>query len=81
MSYIREMKAQRGHTSYLGRITHSSLKIYWSQNPLHVRISNIAKKEKKKKSNSPRIICPFQLVSEFKVFGSLNERVVRKFKK
>lgn len=78
MSYIREMKAQRGHTSYLGRITHSSLKIYWFQNPLHVRISNVAKK---KKSNSPRIICPFQLVSEFKVFGSLNERVVRKFKK
>ena len=79
---LGKVKAQRSHTSYLGKITHSSLKIYWSQNLLHIRISNVAKKKrkrKKKKSNIPRIICPFQLVSEFKVLGYLNKGVVRKF--
>ena len=70
------MKDQRGHTSYLGKITHSSLKIYWSRNPLHVRISNVAKKKK-----NQIIICPFQLESEFKVFLLLEWKSCEKIQK
>ena len=38
-----------------------------------------SKKKRKRKKKKSRIICPFQLVSEFKVLGYLNKGVVRKF--